>query len=299
MIRSTLSLVLLLTLAFPSSAAWNDKHVDGAKEHKLLKYYPQARVDDYSEKDFDAAEIVTGYKKGADDPLVVESLEGQVTRYKYEHKPRTSPLEVVRQYENALKRQGFVTVLAGREQQFPGIPAGGGNAAFGSFRLDKNGAPAIWVNVSAFEQNGPDDPYSEVVILEFKGMEQKLEVNAASLYDDLQKSGRVAVYGITFDTGKATIKPESDNVLSEVLKLLQQNPNLKLRIEGHTDNVGAGPINKKLSEDRANAVRGWLVQKGVKAASLTASGFGDSKPVADNGSESGRAQNRRVELVRQ
>lgn len=81
-------------------------------------------------------------------------------------------------------------------------------------------------------------------------------------------------------------------------KLLKQDPKLKLRIEGHADNVAAGAANRKLSEDRASAARSRLVQKGVKAASLAASGFGDAKPVADKRSESGRAHNRRVELVR-
>ena len=88
-------------------------------------------------------------------------------------------------------------------------------------------------------------------------------------------------------------------MLAEVLKLLSTNGSLKLRIEGHTDNVGGAAANRKLSEERANAVKAWLVQKGVKPATLAASGSGNSKPVADNGSEAGRAKNRRVELVKQ
>ena len=292
-------MALWLACSVAAPADWKDKHVEGTREHQLLKFYPEARVDEYSAKDFDAAEIVTGYKKGAEEPAVAETVEGAVTRYRHEHKPRTSPLEIVRQYEGALKRQGFATVVAGREQQFPGVPALGGSAAFGSFRLDRDGAPAVWVNVSAWEQNGPNDPMSDVVIVEIKGMEQKLEANAATMLREIEKSGRVAVYGITFETGKATIRPESDKVLAEVLKLLSTNGSLKLRIEGHTDNVGGAAANRKLSEERANAVKAWLVQKGVKPATLAASGSGDSKLVADNGSEAGRAKNRRVELVKQ
>ena len=299
MIRSILGLTFWIALVVAAPAQWNAKHAEGAREHRLLKFYPEARVDEYSAKDFDAAEIVTAYKKGAEEPAVAETIEGAVTRYRYEHKPRTSPLEIVRQYEGALKRQGFSTVLAGREQQFPGVPSLGGSAAFGSFRLDRDGAPAVWVNVSAWEQNGPNDPMSDVVIVEIKGMEQKLEANADTMLREIEKSGRVAVYGITFETGKATIRPESDKVLAEVLKLLNTNSTLKLRIEGHTDNIGAAATNKKLSEERANAVKAWLVQKGIKPATLAASGFGDAKPVGDNGSETGRAQNRRVELVKQ
>jgi outer membrane protein OmpA-like peptidoglycan-associated protein len=299
MIRSILGLALWLACTVAAPADWKDKHVEGTREHHLLKFYPEARVDEYSAKDFDAAEIVTGYKKGAEEPAVTETVEGAVTRFRYEHKPRTSPLEIVRQYEGALKRQGFATLVAGRDQQFPGLPALGGSAAFGSFRLDRDGVPAVWVNVSAWEQNGPNDPMSDVVIVEIKGMEQKLEANAATMLQEIEQSGRVAVYGITFETGKATIRPESDKVLAEVLKLLNTNGSLKLRIEGHTDNVGAAAANRKLSEERANAVKAWLVQKGVKPATLAASGSGDSKPVAENGSEAGRAKNRRVELVKQ
>jgi outer membrane protein OmpA-like peptidoglycan-associated protein len=236
---------------------------------------------------------------GCSDPLVIESVEGEVTRYSYEHRPRTSPLEIVRNYEGALKKQGFTVVFAGREAQYPGVPVSGGNGAFGAFRLDKDGKPAIWVNVSAFEVNGPDDPASEVTIVEIKGMQQKLEINSDTMRQALQSSGRIAVYGINFDTGKATIKPESEKVLSEVLKLVRENAGLRLRIEGHTDNVGAAAANRKLSEERANAVRAWLIQKGASAAALSAAGFGDSKPVAENSSDDGRARNRRVELVKQ
>jgi outer membrane protein OmpA-like peptidoglycan-associated protein len=298
MIRFLLGLAVLALVSVPAGAEWNEPHVEGTKPHAFMKLYPQARVSEYSQRDFDGVELVVGYKRGADDPVVQETIEGRVTQYKYEHKPQTSPLEIVRNYENVLKPQGFVTVVAGRETQFPGVPTGL-NGAFGAFRLDRNGTPAAWVNVSAYQGQGPEDPFSDVTIVEIKAMEQKLEANAGSMLQDLQRSGRVAVYGITFDTGKSTIKPDSDKVLGEVLKLVQQNPTLKLRIEGHTDNVGGAAANRKLSEDRAQAVRNWLVQKGVRAANLSAAGFGDAKPVADNGSEDGRSRNRRVELVRQ
>jgi outer membrane protein OmpA-like peptidoglycan-associated protein len=109
----------------------------------------------------------------------------------------------------------------------------------------------------------------------------------------------VAVYGINFDTGKATLKPESEKVLAELKKLTTGHAQLALRIEGHTDNVGSASSNKKLSEDRALAVKSWLVKNGASEANLASAGFGDSKPLADNKTEEGRAKNRRVELVKQ
>lgn len=299
MMKFLFAITFVLSVSSLAWSDWKDPNTAGAREHPLVKFYPQARVDDYARKDFDAVDVVTAYKKGADEPVTIQSIEGIVTRYRYEHKPQTSPLEIIRNYENALKKQGFVTIVAGKEQQNPGVPAGGANAAFGAFRLDRDGTPAVWINVSAHEANGPDDPISDITIVEIKAMEQKLDVSAATLFDELQKSGRVAVYGITFDTGKSTIKPESDTVLAEVTALLAQHPDLKLRIEGHTDNIGNATANKKLSGDRANAVKNWLQQKGAKPSNLTAVGFGDVKPVAGNESDAGRAKNRRVELVRQ
>jgi outer membrane protein OmpA-like peptidoglycan-associated protein len=109
----------------------------------------------------------------------------------------------------------------------------------------------------------------------------------------------VAVYGIHFDTGKAAILPDSENILGEIVKLLQQNEDLKLLVEGHTDNQGNAAANQALSEKRAQAVVAWLTAHGVQAARLSAKGFGRTKPLTDNGTEDGRAKNRRVELVKQ
>jgi len=107
------------------------------------------------------------------------------------------------------------------------------------------------------------------------------------------------VYGIHFDTGKATILADSGQILGEIVKLLQQNPDLKLRVEGHTDNQGNAAANQALSEKRAQSVLAWLTAHGIPAARLTAKGLGQTQPVADNGTEDGRAKNRRVELAKQ
>lgn len=128
-------------------------------------------------------------------------------------------------------------------------------------------------------------------------MEQ--EVTASDLSDAITKTGHVAVYGIHFDTGKATLQADSDAVLQQIVQLMTNDPALKLRVEGHTDNQGAAAANQTLSEKRAQAVVGWLTAHGVAASRLTAKGLGASKPVGDNATEDGRAKNRRVELVKQ
>lgn len=105
---------------------------------------------------------------------------------------------------------------------------------------------------------------------------------------------------IYFDTGKAEVKPESDAALEEIAKLLQQNPQLKLYVVGHTDNAGTWASNMDLSRRRANAVTQVLSTKhGVEAARLSPQGDGPTAPVASNDTEEGRANYRRVELVKQ
>jgi outer membrane protein OmpA-like peptidoglycan-associated protein len=115
----------------------------------------------------------------------------------------------------------------------------------------------------------------------------------------LLSDGRVRVYGILFDLDSAVIRSESKPVLEEVLTLLKGEPGWKLTIEGHTDSTGSDSHNQTLSQQRAEAVKAYLVTGGIGTDRLQTKGFGESKPVADNVTELGRAQNRRVELVKQ
>ena len=119
------------------------------------------------------------------------------------------------------------------------------------------------------------------------------------LYDALAESGRVATQGIYFDTGSDRIRPESTPTLKEIGQMLSEHPDLRLTIEGHTDNVGSSAANQMLSEKRAAAVKAYLVSKhGVDESRLKSAGFGDKKPAGPNTSPEGRQQNRRVELVK-
>ena len=119
------------------------------------------------------------------------------------------------------------------------------------------------------------------------------------LYDRLERDGRVATHGVLFATGSDRIRPESTPTLKEIGTMLQQHPELRLGIEGHTDDQGEDADNQDLSERRAASVVGFLVAEyGIDAARLEPAGFGESRPVADNATVEGRQQNRRVELVR-
>ncbi|PKN32403.1 MAG: OmpA family protein [Deltaproteobacteria bacterium HGW-Deltaproteobacteria-20] len=114
-----------------------------------------------------------------------------------------------------------------------------------------------------------------------------------------QEGGKLKMPGaIVFEFGKATLLPESEPVLDQLKLFLDQKPQITLvRIEGHTDNVGQAAANLKLSGERALAVRTWLVNKGIDGKRLISVGFGDLKPVADNKTDEGRAQNRRTEFI--
>ncbi|MEP0547778.1 MAG: OmpA family protein [Rhodothermales bacterium] len=118
------------------------------------------------------------------------------------------------------------------------------------------------------------------------------------LYDRLIADGRVATHGVLFDTGSDRIKPESTPTLDDIAETLRQYGDLRLRIEGHTDNAGSADANRQLSERRAAAVRDYLVQReGIDASRLESAGLGQTAPAADNATPEGRQTNRRVELV--
>ena len=122
-------------------------------------------------------------------------------------------------------------------------------------------------------------------------------VTADVMQSQLASAGHVALY-INFDTDKAAIRADGRPAVDEITKLLEKDPSLKLTIEGHTDNVGDSAHNKALSQQRADAVMGLLLAGGIVKERLNAVGLGDAKPVADNQDDTGRAKNRRVELVK-
>ena len=121
---------------------------------------------------------------------------------------------------------------------------------------------------------------------------------SSQMAKDIAESGRARIYGINFDTDSDVIKPESKAALDNIVKLAKEKADWKFTIEGHTDSTATATHNQTLSEKRAAAVKANLVAAGVAAARLNTQGFGATKPVGDNSTSIGRAQNRRVELVK-
>lgn len=119
-----------------------------------------------------------------------------------------------------------------------------------------------------------------------------------SLYDDLEANGEISTTAIRFDSGSDRIKPESGGYLDQVVEMMQQHPDLRLEIQGHTDSDGSDATNQSLSDRRAVAVRAYLEDRGIAGTRLTTVGYGESQPVADNGTAEGKAQNRRVVFKR-
>lgn len=249
------------------------KDADGCKDSPLITRLPGSIIHSCENKEFEQADFPLGVDKDGNEKT--KHVEGEYHYWDVGTREGTSEIQVFRNFQTAIKTGGFTIDYANSPDK---IVAHKGNT---------------WIFI-----DNRGDFYYQTIVTE-KAMQQEVTVDASSLSDEINKSGHVAVYGIHFDTGKAAILPDSENILGEIVKVLGQDADLKLRIEGHTDNQGNAAANQALSEKRAQAVVAWLTAHGVAAARLSAKGLGQTKPLADNGTEEGRAKNRRVELVKQ
>lgn len=126
----------------------------------------------------------------------------------------------------------------------------------------------------------------------------RIAKGAVPLYDRFLTDGKIITNGIRFDVNKATIRPESMGVINEIVHLMNEHPELRFSVEGHTDSDGAADLNQRLSEQRAESVMRQMVAMGIAADRLTSAGHGQSAPIAPNNTQEGKAQNRRVEFVK-
>jgi outer membrane protein OmpA-like peptidoglycan-associated protein len=253
---------------------------EGCKDPALFTRMPNFHIYRCEDLQFDKYDFPSGSGK-------TQSVEGHhilIHYYLNENAQAPGPIQIVRNYTGAIKKIGGQIVYEFED----------GGMQNSTVKLVKNGQE-IWAYVNA----GGNGMYS-IHIIEKAAMNQDVVADASSMANSIRESGKVAVYGIYFDTGKSTLKPESQPTLQEIGKLLKSDPNLKLYVVGHTDNTGLFTSNIKLSMDRATTVVNALVaQFSVNPGRLTAFGDGPTCPVSSNDKEEGRALNRRVELVKQ
>ncbi len=311
----------------------------GAKDHPAIKRFAGSSIVAYDVKRFDSVDIPTsrfvkfnlstGKREFAEPPVVAE---GRRTRIWYEAPGDTSSLEVFRNYAAELTAQGFTLLYDSTQDAklgkwngylngfgfnkaplttnrsqfvFTGAAMSGINTL--SAQRERQGQ-LTYIHLVAVQWDKPNityraqrGAYVALDVVDVGSLKQNMvSVSASDMSKAIASSGRIALYGILFDTARAEIKAESKPALEEIAKLLQSDPNLKLRVVGHTDNQGTLDANIALSKRRAEAVTAALASSyGVAANRLSAFGVADLAPVASNSGEEGRAKNRRVELVPQ
>ena len=275
--RLVIAAVLLVSPAIPAAA----QDAEGAKDHPLL-----ARMAGYHISNADVQEFAA-YEFSLPDGAIkkVEGRYWQIGYWLNEGAKNPGALAIARNYSNAL-------IAKKGRRIFEDVSPGGGTA---TASMPLGDGRTLWLETSI---SNSGEAY-QLTIVEEAAMTQQVEITAEWLAEQLATAGSVALQGITFDTAKAAIKPESKKVLDQIGALLTGDAALRLEIQGHTDNTGAPTANLTLSQQRAEAVKKYLIDTHRIAASrLTTAGFGDTKPIADNQTEEGRAQNRRVELHR-
>ncbi len=298
----------------------------GCKDHPMLARYPGSILFGADQKAFEEAALPIGPVTQSDtgEPVAPKTLDvtGKRTRLFYLAPTERSALEVFSNYKEALAKAAMSVVWTCSDTEcgtdfLHTAPAimhlnlTGTSAASDGFTLAerpryllaKLTRPQgdVEVMVMAADLTEAHRPAVYVMLIESKPMDTGLVTLAANALDqNLINTGKAVIYGITFDFDKADIRPESKSQLDQIGKLLTDHADLKLAITGHTDNQGAADYNQKLSQRRAEAIVAALAGSyGIAAGRLSAQGMGASSPIASNDSETGRARNRRVELVKQ
>ncbi|WP_288381510.1 OmpA family protein [uncultured Massilia sp.] len=305
--------------------------VKDAKDHPLLSRFEGSKLVGYDVKEFDEASLPAGKRlRNKDGKWGFEKtfqLEGKVTRIAYNYPKERSSLEVMRNYQAALEKAGLKIAFACAKEtcgqdlgdhwidKIDGHFIKGGGDYWSPFNYGRR--DMRYLAASGTRPNGsavhavvyvvsPVKDYNGGVYLEIvegKAMETgkvAATLNAADMAKSITSEGKVAIYGVHFDTGKADVKPDSKPALDEMAKMLQQNQKLKVFVVGHTDNQGELAGNLSLSQKRAEAVVKSLADGyKVDARRLSPKGVASYAPLASNNDDAGRQKNRRVELVAQ
>lgn len=316
---SRLSVLAALPLLCATLAA-QAADIKEAKDHPALGRFAGATITAYKVKSFEEAGLPIAAVADESNPKLLK-VEGKVTYINYRIPGDKTALEVMRNYEQALAKSDFKVLFQCANDacglSFGGYvhnsgrvaPTGFGDASFGpphrailAQRRGAQGTATVFLHVMEASNSGNGGVYVYEQVVDGQAMQtgQVQVLDAPALQKALQSDGKVALYGVYFDTDKATLKPESKPQLDQMAQLLKTAPALKVFIVGHTDNQGQFVHNQDLSQQRADAVvKALSSQYGIAAGRLSSKGVASLAPVANNDAEPGRARNRRVELVLQ
>lgn len=287
-------------------------------DHPLVGRFERSVLVGYAQKAFDSRSVV--FKGTPDRSLQAgdsRALDGKVTQLAYAG-PAVTAVEIYRNFLASLQSRGFASEYVCENQpgqakacpdakqiayamsSLPTSVIENGNCFKNSrYGLFKKGSEATVALLVSDCWNEKSPPLTLITVVEGVAMktDQIVVPTAADMASAFAAEGRIALYGIFFDTGKAELKPESRPTLASIAALLGTEPSLALVVTGHTDNVGAFDANVALSKRRAEAVVNALVSEfKVSPGRLTAFGAGMTGPRGPNTDEAGRAKNRRVEL---
>lgn len=303
---------LLAALGAHSAALAQTADKTGCKDHPSISRFAGAIITECGVGNFDEfIAVVRQPAGGRMGPDNTQTLAGKVTSINYMLGEGATALEAVENYRAALAASGYETVFDCARATCNGVKlqptrkTRRGEVAFDgqqrALLARKTANTGVsWVSVfagtAAFNRTRQA---VELDVIEEKPLTTgQVTIDAAALGSGLGGQGKVALYGIYFDTGKADLKPDSSAQLGEIAKLLGVDPSLSLYVVGHTDSQGAFAANVDLSKRRAAAVVAALVgQYRIAAPRLQAEGVGQLAPVTSNATEEGRAKNRRVEIV--
>lgn len=311
--RLLTAVLLIFCITTPIGAA------EPGQDHPLVGRFEDSQMIEYEKKAFDEYDLLTekATEYGGKDANREHALhlEGKITRMTYQSVPDASTLEVNRAYEEALEEKGVEFLFRCRDATCGGRDFNHAvvdyDLRFGDNYKDqrylaakktRDGGSDVYVMIYSVDDHHPSQGnrvFTQVDVIEVKGRERKtVVVEADEMAGKIYEKGKVALYGLYFDTDSAEIRSESNPTLREVAKLLEQGAGLKLLVVGHTDNRGGFGHNIDLSRRRAESVTDALEGDfGIERDRLKPWGVGFTSPVASNGTEKGRAENRRVELV--
>lgn len=316
--KTNLALAIIIMMLFSTNLfAQRETDIEGGKNHPLISRFKGSVIEFYDHKNYDEYTSILGFDEDGKPNKQID-IEGEITRIQYSASKDHSVFEVFKNYEIALKNANFDILFScsnktrpsfeyWREIYYREINELKGNSIDPDGRMGYNYLLAkgnnkgknIYVVLFVSSDNDYDWILTTLDIIEEKPMESGL-VTAISIDKGMKELGHVTLAGIFFDTGKITIKAESDAALKSIAEYLNANSNSKFCIVGHTDNAGDFANNMTLSENRAKAVLNELVPKyGVNTNQLKAYGVSSLSPVFSNSSDEGRAKNRRVEIVEQ